>query len=99
VEVNAQIDRTNFGRNLLDAVEIQMKAGGAIETLVSMLNDLKTQLEEDQANADDSYTETTRIYNETKVSVQAQIDSTKIELNAANVEVETNTASRDQYAE
>lgn len=99
MEVNAQIDRTNFGRNLLDAVEIQMKAGGAIETLVSMLNDLKTQLEEDQANADDSYTETTRIYNETKVSVQAQIDSTKIELNAANVEVETNTASRDQYAE
>jgi hypothetical protein len=99
VEVDVQIDRTNFGRNLLDAVEIQLKAGGAIETLVSMLNDLKTQLEEDQANADDSFAETSRIYNETKVSLQSQIDSTTNELNAAIVEVDTNTGLRDQYAE
>lgn len=64
-----------------------------------MLNDLKTQLEEDQANADDSFAETSRIYNETKVSLQSQIDSTTNELNAAIVEVDTNTGLRDQYAE
>lgn len=63
-----------------------------------MLNDLKTQLEEDQANADDEFAETTRIYNETKTSLQSQIDSTQIELNAAIVEVDTNTGLRDQYA-
>lgn len=70
---------------MLDAVELQLQSGGAIDTLLNMLTELETQLNNDQKTADEELANSTAAYEQRRDQLNDEIAQTSEDLNDAIV--------------
>jgi hypothetical protein len=49
----AEIDNTFYGKLLLDTIDLQLTSGGAIDDIITLLDEIVDELNADQADAND----------------------------------------------
>lgn len=91
-----QIEKSKFGRTLLDTIQLQLEAGDAVEDLIHLLQDMEDKLQEEQGE-DDKFIEVLQQECDAELEkLQNEIDEAKARIEALEAELAEKIPIRDE---
>ena len=91
-----QIEKTKFGKTLLDTIQLELSNGGPVEDLIDMLKDIEEEMENAQ-DEDDEYIQVVQAQCDNELStLQSEINAAEARATELQTELDEKIPLRDE---